>query len=139
MADRISLVINDLKEELREVQRREAMLQTTISNLETLTGAHPHQPPATQTVHAAPTFILSSPTPTTGPYSNMTIAQAAIQFLVGAGKPQKTRIIADVLKQGGSKSTNHYRAVYNGLLQQEKLVYYDKENSSWGMREWRRP
>ncbi len=67
----------------------------------------------------------------------MSIAQAAIKYLETVGKPQKTRIIADAVEKGGAQSTNIYRAVYNGLLQQDKLAYLDKESSKWGLRTWR--
>jgi hypothetical protein len=133
MADRISLVINDLKEELREVQEREAMLKTTISNLEKLMGANLTQSPEAPEAPAAP-----PPSTVKGPYSDMTIAQAAIKYLETVGRPQKTRIIADALKKGGSKSTNHYRAVYNGLLQHDKLAHLNKETSKWALLAWRK-
>lgn len=132
MGDRISLVINDLKEELRENTERGEMLKTTIANLEKLSGSNLPRQLSLQESAPIQTAVLPM---SSGAYSGLGIAEAAIKYLRTVGKAQKTAVIADALKKGGAKSTNHYRAVYNSLKQHGNYVTID-DQKRWSLKEW---
>ena len=127
MSERIALVINELIEELHAVEGRAGMLRETIANLQKLSPA-PRLPFVDQPATAAPSYQPPR-------YVGMTVANAAISFIRDAGKPQKTRTIADALADGGIESTNTYRAVYNSLRAREDVIM-DEHNSTWGLKEW---
>jgi hypothetical protein len=77
---------------------------------------------------------LAAPTPSNGPYAGMRIGEASMAFLVQAGSPQKTRTIANALEQGGIKSTDIYRAVYNALDNNDELELDDMKR--WRLKKW---
>lgn len=73
-----------------------------------------------------------------GPYSGMTIAAAAIQFLRSAGKPQRTAQVMNALRDGGLKSSSKslYRTIYSTLDSHVDKGSITKSEGKWGLPEW---
>lgn len=103
-----------------------AKLETTINNLRE-TFDIPLSAPSQE-----PKYVPYVTPDANGPYTGMTIGNAAIAFLRAAGTPQKTRDICDALRSGGlaSASVNLYRTVYNTLLKRSEVEIKD---AKWGL------
>jgi len=127
---------------LTDLQARRAKIDAAISAIEEiLSFVDPAQSDdsyiSPDLSEAEPRRVINRiPTPT-GPYSEMTIAGAAIHFLGLMGKPQSTGDIMLALKKGGlsSQSKNLYRTLYNTLNNRlDKEI--SKDGTKWGLKQW---
>jgi hypothetical protein len=78
-----------------------------------------------------------SPTTSKNPYSMMTRAEAAVEFLRSKGQPQKTGVIAAALTAGGLHSP--YMGTYKSLLKRSEQKDSDVVRlgkRGWGLTEW---
>jgi hypothetical protein len=81
----------------------------------------------------------AAPRKARGPYSAMTIIDAAMSYLREVGKPVATADLVKALQNGGLKSSSAspYRTLYNTLNNRlEKGIF--KSGNKWGLSEWQR-
>jgi len=126
-------VLIDLRERKAKIDAAIAAVEDILAVVEPQQYDGPPEPPEE---YDAPRIIRRIPTPT-GPYSEMTIAAAAIHFLGLMGKPQNTADIVVGLRRGGlsSQSKNLYRTLYNTLNNHlDKGI--TKEGAKWGLTQW---
>lgn len=123
----INKVIRDLQAKQREFREKIDKIESTIRSLQEVFGEQ-------QMVLPVAEPIPQTETPRMGIYVGLSIGVAAIKFLRSTGSPQKTREIANALEQGGVKSTDIYRAVYNALNTNEEVVMV--EGKRWALAEW---
>ena len=126
--------VESYKRVLDDLKVRRAKLDAAISAIEGLIGelgTPPASPRFDEPAHVQETRQL--------PYANMTIADAAIQFLRSTKKPQKTADIADALQRGGIRSNakDMYRTVYGTINNRyDKGKDFTKSGAKWGLTEW---
>jgi hypothetical protein len=115
---------------LADLRSRRARLDAAISAIVDIL----HESEGENESEQTPQFSFSNPP---GAYANMTLVEASIHFLKGAGKPQKTADIAAALRRGGtsSKSKNLYRTLYN-VLNNRLDKELTKDKGKWGLAEW---
>jgi hypothetical protein len=118
-----------LGEYLDHLRKQRAGLDDLISKIESTrldapplsaAGAHPQRKPQ-------------------GPYSGVTIINAAIAFLRSVGKTQGTREILNAIREGGLKtaSKSPYRTLYSTLNRRmENKGDVIKINGKWGLKAW---
>ena len=97
---RIADVLAALREERQNLLTEVSRIDRAIAALE---DASDNAPAAAPAKAAAPT-LTGVPRRTPGPYSMMTLYEAAAEYLAAAGVPQTTRQIADGLRTGGFRT-----------------------------------
>ena len=102
-------ILSKLQEKKRSLLDKIDRLDRVISDFEEVFGDRQLVIPQT-----VPEMQISSPV-VNGPYTGMTIRDAAIKYLRLIGTPQKTGAIVKALQDGGARSSNLYRAIYNCL------------------------
>ncbi len=120
----------DYKSVLADLIARRTKLDAAIAAIEEFTSHNGNEP------NSQPKHVLTL----TREYRGMTIADAAIKFLKGAGNPQSTGVIANAIRLGGinSNSKNLYRTLYNTLnTRMDKHQDITKEGAKWGLSEWK--
>ena len=146
MSDIYSPVILDLKQRKRDNQRREERLteeleaakregeelERTLQNLIRLAEAGGGAVEISE-------LIPESPTP--GPYSGMTIVEAATTYLEEVGEPARgTRQILDALLEGGleTDAKNPYNTIFATLKRDSSRdgTEIAKVGSKWGLKAW---
>ena len=110
MEQDIVQAISKLRDTKRELLDKAEKIETAISYLEELFGDRQLVIPQTVPAVSEPQIAVLN-----GPYSQMTIRDAAIKYLKSVGTPKKTAEIVAALRGGGAISTNLYRAIYNSL------------------------
>jgi len=127
MDENIAKIIADLRDKQRELKEKVEKIESAILSLQELFGENVVSLDAGSTEYAH--------LPAKGIYTGLTIGQAAIKYLQSVGKPIKTRPIAVALEQGGGKSSDMYRAVYNALDLNEDVEMV--EGKRWALKAWR--
>lgn len=124
--DRIAEVLAALREERQNLMTEVLRIDRAIAALEDASGIVSAATPAKVGV---PT-LTGVPRRTPGPYSMMSLYEAAAEFLAAAGVPQTSRQIALGLRAGGFKTTS---AKFTGTVR--TMLRRKASSSPYGIRE----
>jgi hypothetical protein len=117
-------VLADLDRRRNELRKQLHELETLIASMKSVLATQLHPEGASTSLERVR-------------YRNSTIRAAAHDCLKRAGKPMKTKDIADAILAGGlvTKATNLKNAVYATLTREQPGVFV-VDNGVWGLAEW---
>jgi hypothetical protein len=103
---RIAELLAALHDERDELLNEVSRIDRAIAALEDASGTEPMQPATARTTAARYPPDAFGRTP--GPYSMLTVCEAAALYLAEAGEPKTTAQIAAALKAGGFRTNSEH-------------------------------